>query len=484
MGTSATLSGMKFSIVLSVVLSGSFALAAADPAANLVIIIADDLGYGETSAQDPATDVPTPHLDSIAKHGIRFTNAYVTAPFCAASRAGMITGRYQTRFGFEFNPIGARNEEPGIGLPASEKTLADRLRDEAGYTTALIGKWHLGGTAPFHPLRRGYDEFYGFLHEGRYYRPSPYEGMTTWLRRKTLPGGAVGRWISSDGRLIYSDHIGSNEPEYDADNPVYRNGQPVEEAANLTDAFSREAAFFIERCGAERPFFLHLAYNAVHSPMQADDAYLARFAHIEDIQRRIFAAMLTQLDEGVGTVLSAIEKAGVRERTLVVFLSDNGGPVRELTSRNGPLRGEKGSLLEGGIRVPCFMSLPGTIPAGQVYDEPVSSLDLFPTALALAGMGETESLDGVDLIPYLTGKKSGPPHENLYWRVGPQAALRQGDWKLMRAGQKGQAGRWQLYDLAKDPGESHDLAGEKPALVEELVREWERLDAEMVPPLF
>jgi len=475
---------MKVTVMLAVVLSGSFALVAADSPTNLVLIIADDLGYGETSAQNPSTEVPTPHLDSIAKNGVRFTNAYVTAPFCAASRAGMITGRYQTRFGFEFNPIGARNEEPGIGLPVSEKTLADGLRDEAGYTTALVGKWHLGGTAPFHPLRRGYDEFFGFLHEGHYYRPSPYEGMTTWLRRKTLPGDATGRWTSADGRRIYSDHLGRNEPEYDADNPLYRNGQPVEEAANLTDAFSREAAAFITRCGSERPFFLHLAYNAVHSPMQADDAYLARFAHIEDLQRRIFAGMLAQLDEGVGTVLAAIEKAGVRERTLVVFLSDNGGPVRELTSRNGPLRGEKSSLLEGGIRVPFFMSLPGTIPAGQVYDEPVSSLDLFPTALALARMGETESLDGVDLMPYLTGKKSGPPHENLYWRVGPQAALRQGDWKLVRAGQKGQAGPWQLYELAKDPGESKDLVGEKPDIVEELVREWERLDAEMVAPLF
>jgi len=194
--------------------------------------------------------------------------------------------------------------------------------------------------------------------------------------------------------------------------------------------------------------------------------------------------MLAQLDEGVGTILAAIEKAGVHERTLVVFLSDNGGPVRELTSRNGPLRGEKGALLEGGIRVPFFLSLPGTIPAGQVYGETVSSLDLFPTALALAGMGATDSLDGVDLMPYLTGEKSGPPHENLYWRVGPQAALRQGDWKLVRAAKKGQAGPWQLYDIAKDPGESKDLASEKPGIVEELVREWERLDAPMVAPLF
>jgi len=459
-------------------------LSSAEPPVNVVLIVADDLGYGETSAQDPATDVPTPHLDSIAKAGVRFTNAYVTAPFCAASRAGMITGRYQTRFGFEFNPIGPRNEEPGIGLPASEKTLADRLRDEAGYTTALVGKWHLGGTAPFHPLRRGYDEFFGFLHEGHYYRAAPYEGMTTWLRRRTLPGGATGRWVSSDGRLIYSDHLGRNEPDYDADNPLYRNGQPIDEPANLTDAFSREAAAFITRCGAERPFFLHLAYNAVHSPMQADEAYLKRFSHIGDLQRRIFAAMLTQLDEGVGTVLASIGKAGVRERTLVVFMSDNGGPVRELTSRNGVLRGEKGSLLEGGIRVPLFLCLPGTIPSGQVYEAPVSSLDLFPTAISLAGLKGTESLDGVDLMPYLTGQKAGDPHGALYWRVGPQAALRKGDWKLVRTGAKGNPGPWQLYDLAKDPGEGTDQSAEQPDLVKELVREWETLDAAMVAPLF
>lgn len=475
---------MKTIVAPLVFLSGWFAHAAEQSPANVVVIIADDLGYGETSVQNPASDVPTPHLDSIAEHGVRFTNAYVTAPYCAASRAGMITGRYQTRFGFEFNPIGPRNEEPGVGLPVSEKTLADRLRDEAGYSTALIGKWHLGGTAPFHPLRRGYDEFFGFLHEGHYYRPAPYEAMTTWLRRRTLPNHSSGRWISADGRLVCSDHLGRNEPDYDADNPIFRNGQPIDETSNLTDAFSREAAAFITRCGSERPFFLHLAYNAVHSPMQADDAHLARFTHIEDVQRRIFAAMLAQLDEGVGTVLAAIEKAGVREHTLVVFLSDNGSPVRELTGRNGLLRGEKGSLLEGGIRVPCFASLPGTIPSGRIYEYPVSSLDWFPTALALAGIAEPGTTDGVDLTPFLTGKSAGSPHDHLFWRVGPQAALRKGDWKLVRDSQRGQVGPWHLYNLRNDPSEKHNLAEENPAIVNELIRDWETTNAEMREPLF
>ncbi len=458
---------------------------AAEPPVNFILVVADDLGYGELSCQDPETDVPTPRIDSIARSGVRFTNGYVTAPFCAASRAGLLTGRYQTRFGFEFNPIGARNEEPGVGLPAGEKTLADRLRDEAGYATALIGKWHLGGTAPFHPQRRGFDEFFGFLHEGHYFRPAPYEGMTTWLRRRKLPGGASGRWTSSDGRLVLTDHMGHREPDYDADNPILRNGQPVEERGNLTDAFSREAAAFIRRCGPDRPFFLYLAYNAVHSPLQADEAYLERFADTTaDIQRRIFAAMLAQLDEGVGRVLDAVGEAGVRERTLIVFLSDNGGATRELTSRNTPLRGEKGSLLEGGIRVPFLLQLPGRIPAGLVHEEPVTSLDLFPTALALAGVQPDKSTDGVDLMPRLAERAQPSPNRALYWRVGNRAALRQGNWKLVRSPARVEAGTWELYDLASDPGESNDLATARPELVSRLVAAWERRNAEMVEPLF
>ena len=456
----------------------------AEEPVNIVWIIADDLGYGETSAQNPASEVPTPRIDSIARRGVRFTNGYVTAPFCAASRAGMITGRYQTRFGFEFNPIGPRNEEPGIGLPVSEKTIANRLRDEAGYTTALVGKWHLGGTAPFHPLRRGYDEFFGFLHEGHFFRPAPYEGMTTWLRRKKLPDGRTGRWISGNGRLVYSDHLGHNEPDYDADNPVFRNGQPIDEQENLTDAFSREAAAFIRRCGKERPFFLHLAYNAVHSPLQADDAWLERFPGIEDIQRRIFVAMIAQLDHGVGRVLDAIAESGIEDRTLVVFVSDNGGPTRELTSNNGVLRGEKGSLYEGGIRVPFFLCLPGRVPEGVEYEPPVTSLDLFPTALRLAGIEPDKNTDGVDLLPFLDGSVKEAPHDSLYWRVGNQAALRKGDWKAVRPGRNNPSGKWELYDLASDLGESRDLSGEEVGRLEELTREWQEIDGAMIAPLF
>lgn len=451
---------------------------------NIIFLIADDLGYGELSCQAPDTDIPTPWIDSIAMNGVRFTDAYVSAPFCAASRAGLITGRYQTRFGFEFNPIGPRNEDPDAGLPVDETTLPDLLRDRAGYSTAMIGKWHLGGTAHFNPIRRGFDEFFGFLHEGHYFRPRPWEGMTTWLRRRSLPGGKSGRWTSEDGSLVFSTHMGHNEPDYDADNPVYRDGQPVAEPANLTDAFTREAVRFIEDCGDERPFFLYLAYNAVHSPLQGEAEYMQRYAEIPDIQRRIFAAMLGHLDDGVGRVLDAVREQGIWDDTLIVFLSDNGGPTRELTSSNLPLRGEKGRLFEGGIRVPFLMQYPAGLAGGKVYEEPITALDLFPTCLELAGLPPREELDGVDLLPYLSGERVGSPHETLYWRVGNRAALRHGDWKIVREPRRGQPGPWQLYHLAEDIGETENLADFESDLLDDLIDLWEDYDDQMIEPVF
>ena len=450
---------------------------------NIVLIVADDLGYGEPACFGGG-DVPTPHLDSLARNGVRFTAGYVTAPFCAASRAALLTGRYQTRFGFEFNPIGPQNAEPGIGLPLDQRTLADALR-EVGYATGLVGKWHLGGSPRYHPQRRGFDEFFGFLHEGHYYVTPPWAGHVTWLRRKALPDGGQGRWVAPDGRTIWSTHLGTFEPDYDADNPLLRAGQPVAESENLTEAFTREAERFISRHRAQ-PFFLYLAYSAVHSPMQAPDAYLKKFEHVPDMHRRIFAAMSAQLDDGVGRVLAQLQAEGLEERTLVVFLSDNGGPTRELTSSNAPLRGEKGRLLEGGVRVPFLMQWKGRLPAGRVETRMVGSLDLFPTALSAAGAPPREGLDGVDLLPHLTastesGSAESPIRRGHYWRVGGQAAFREGDWKILR--ERGNE-PWQLYHLADDPGESRDLAEKEPGQVARLLGEWKRLDAEMIEPLW
>jgi arylsulfatase B len=441
---------------------------------NILFIVADDLGYGEPGCYG-GTDIPTPHLDALAAGGVRFTHGYVTAAFCAASRAALLTGRYQTRFGFEFNPIGAKNAAPGIGLPAGEKTVADHLR-ATGYATALVGKWHLGGTAEFHPQRRGFDEFFGFLHEGHTYVPHPWEGVTTWLRRRALPDGGTGRWTSPDGRIVWTTHMGGNEPDYDADNPLLRSSQPVDERANLTDAFTREANDFITRHRTQ-PFFLYLAYNAVHSPIQAPEAYLAKFAHLPDLHRRLFAAMLAHLDDSVGRVLAHLRATGLAENTLVVFLSDNGGPTKELTSRNDPLRGGKGELWEGGIRVPFIVSWPGRI-TPRTDATPVISLDATATALALAGISAPPTpLDGVNLWPLLSGKSTAAPHSALYWRVGERHAIRQGDWKLLR-----QRGAWQLYDLAHDVGEQTDRATAEPARTQALAALWETWNAAQVAP--
>ena len=230
---------MKPLTLLSLLLTSLLPLLAAETKKpNILFIVADDLGYGELGCYG-GNGIPTPNIDRLITKGARFTDGYVTAPFCAASRAALLTGRYQTSFGFEFNPIGSKNLEPGIGLPVGIPTVADRLR-AVGYHTGLVGKWHLGGTAPFHPQQRGFADFFGFLHEGRYFEPAIGKGNTTWLRRKNLPDGAMGRWTSPDGRLIESDHLKSDEPEYNKDNPMMRGDKAIEEPRNLTDAFTRK----------------------------------------------------------------------------------------------------------------------------------------------------------------------------------------------------------------------------------------------------
>jgi arylsulfatase B len=449
---------------------------------NVLVLLADDLGYGELSCQGNL-EIPTPHIDSIAANGVRFTAGYVAGPNCSPSRAGLLTGRTPTRFGYEFNPIGAVNEEPGAGIPATEITLAETLHD-AGYTTGIMGKWHLGGSAAFHPFRHGFDEFFGFTHEGHYFVPPPYKGVTTLLRRKTLPGGGKGRWVGEKG-LAYTTHMGHDEPDYDANNPIVRGGQPVEESDYLTDALTREAVDFIERHD-DKPFFLYVPYNAVHSPLQGADSYMQKFAHIEDLHRRIFAAMLANMDDSVGAILAQLRESGLEENTLVFFLSDNGGPTRELTSSNGMLRGEKGTMYEGALRVPFMMQWKGTIPPDQVYNKPVSSFDIFATAATHAGAAVPKKIEGVDLIPFLTGKDAGVPHRTLFWRQGGKTALRHDTWKLVRMGKKNRSGEaeWQLYDLSKDVSEETDLATAHPEILAEMCARWEKLNAEMHEPLF
>ncbi len=465
-------------VVLSLLFSNSIAAQNPAPSArpNIVFIVVDDLGYGELGCYG-GKDIPTPNVDRLSESGVRFTSGYVTAPFCAASRAALLTGRYQTRFGFEFNPIGAQNAEPGIGLPTKEMTIADRLRD-VGYKTGMFGKWHLGGTAPFHPQRRGFDEFFGFLHEGHYFVAPPWAGVTTWLRRKALPDGSQGRWTSVDGRTIWSTHMGHREPEYDADNPILRGSQPVARFGNLTDTISFEACDFIER-HTSQPFFLYVPFNAVHSPMQGLDEYMAKFSHIEDIHRRIFAAMLSHLDDSVGMIMGTLHGWGLDGNTLVFLTSDNGGPTKELTSSNAPLRGGKGELYEGGIRVPFIVSGAG-VNSNYVVDTPVTTMDATVTALALAGIDLSKlKLDGKSLGPILQGNDIAELHDAVYWRVGQKQAIRQGDWKLIR-----DRSDWSLYNLAEDVSESTNLAESNPTRVKSMAAKWEAWNAEQVEPLW
>lgn len=399
---------------------------------NIVLILADDLGYGELGVYG-GKDVPTPHIDSIARDGVRFTDGYVSCPVCAPTRAGLMTGRYQERFGLELNP-GPPPGQPGYGLPLEEATIAERLKP-LGYATGMVGKWHLGYTTDRAPNARGFDEFFGFL-----------AGSDAYLPPRP--------------------------------SPILRNTTVVQEPAYLTDAFAREAAGYIGKHAAE-PFFLYFAPNAVHNPAEATEKYLARFPNLTG-RRRTFAAQLSALDDAVGEVLQALREQKLEQDTLVVFLSDNGGPTPQTSSANGPLRGTKGQVYEGGTRVPFMAKWPGHIKAGQVYREPVISLDLHPTFVKAAGGSAQPQwrLDGVDLLSWLDGKQSGRPHETLYWRFGDQWAIRQGDWKLLSP----RTGTPELYHLSEDLGEAHDLAAQEPARAKALQEAWQAWSAQLVPP--
>lgn len=403
---------------------------------NIIVILSDDHGYADLGCQG-CKDIPTPNLDSIAKNGIRFTDGYVTCPVCSPSRAGLLTGKYQERFGHDHNPP-KELDAKDWGLPLDQKTMADYLKAE-GYRTAIIGKWHLGDKERFHPNRRGFDEFFGFM------------------------GGAH----------PYLD------PTLNTWNMIQRNGKPVAEKDHLSYAFGREAASFIER-NKDRPFFLYLAFNAVHAPLQGAIRDADRFQEIKDEKRRNYAKLLRSLDEAVGSVLAKVRELGLEEDTIIFFLGDNGGPTPGTTSRNDPFKGYKTQVHEGGIRVPFLMQWKGKLPAGKVYPKPVISLDILATAIAACGGKPIAGLDGVNLLPYLTGKKSGSPHSALFWRFDLQMAVRMGDWKLSRHEQHGV----RLYNLASDPGEKNDLSARYPEKVKELQSAWDRWNARNVKPLW
>jgi arylsulfatase A-like enzyme len=339
---------MKSVVVLFVLLGLSSRAEARKP--NVVMLFADDLGYGELGSYG-GKEIPTPNLDALAKSGTLFTDGYVSAAVCSPSRAGLMTGRYQQRFGYHHNP--PDHNDPGFknfGLPDVEVTIAQEIK-KAGYTTGMIGKWHLGFRKEQHPVSKGFDEFFGHI----------------------------------DGSHPYIGELKSD--------PILRGTVKAPESQYLTRAYAREAVSFIERHRKE-PFFLYVAFNAVHLPFHAEPQMLARFAHIKDQNRRYFAALLAYMDDATGEIVASLRKQGLEKDTLVVFVSDNGGITGRSTCRNTPLRGVKGQFFEGGVRVPFMMSWNGTIPAGQRYQQPVSSRDLFPTFLSVATDGAYRNPSG------------------------------------------------------------------------------------------
>jgi arylsulfatase A-like enzyme len=432
-------------------------LYAADPAMpakpNILVIVADDLGYGDIGVHG-GRDVPTPHIDALAASGTRCTTGYVSAPYCSPSRAGFLTGRYQTRFGHEFNPhVG---EQGKLGLPLRQRTIADLLRG-AGYATGLVGKWHQGFDPTHHPRSRGFDEYFGFLVGGHNY-------------------------------LLHKDAEAEFGSAY-SKNMVYRDREVQKLDGYTTDLFTDEALAFMER-HQDEPWFLYLAYNAVHTPLEVLEKYGDQVPEsITDRERRGYLSLLIGLDSAVGRIMADLRKTGKDKDTLVFFFSDNGGSGRKPflaynTGVNAPLRGDKGQTLEGGIRVPFFVSWPGKIPAGKTYDQPVIALDILPTAAAVAGAEVGADADGVDLLKHLTGEDITAPHEALYWRFGPQKAVRKGKWKLVdwRDFETKQESGWQLYDLEKDIGEKNDLAKVEPRIVAELSEAWEKWNERNIAP--
>lgn len=457
---------------------------------NIVVILADDLGKTDISLYGGR--VATPRIDALGHEGATCTEGYITSPICSPSRAGLMTGRYQQRFGHEIQPheryprnrleyyvfkyflasdpfrvadlIAFPRFEDIVqqGLPLSEVTLAEVLRRQ-GYQTAIIGKWHLGSSPDRIPIHRGFDYHYGF-----------YEAHTLYADPRD-PDIVSQRHDDFTDRHIWN--LGRQ-----GSCAVRRNDEVVDERVYLTQRIGEESVHWLE-AHHDRPFFLYVPFSAPHTPFQVPRRYYDRFADVSDPIHRVYYGMITALDDAVGEILDALTRLGLDDNTLVFFLSDNGGATYTGATDNAPLRGGKFTNFEGGINVPFVVRYRGRIPAGAACSRPVSALDVFATAVDLSGadLPADRPYDGVSLLPSLTGQTTDAPHAALFWRSEYHKAIRQGDWKLVK---DDMSGRTVLFDLGTDKNERHDLSVSRPEVVRELEDALTRWENTMVSPLW
>ncbi len=443
---------------------------AAERKPNIIVILADDMGWADLGVQDAAKDLKTPHLDALAVAGVRCTSGYITAPQCSPSRAGIITGCFQQRYGID--------TIPDVPLPAEAVTLAERL-GPAGYRCGFVGKWHLEPNPT--SLKWMEKELPNFAKNAK--------GKTA------IPLAQILRY--SPAAQGFHEYFWGEMRQYRA-NFALDGGDlnPEGEVVPMPDDFridvqTRAAVTFIER-NHGKPFYLHVGYYGPHTPLEATRKYLDRFPGAMPERRRYALAMLAAIDDGVGEIVGKLRQHGLEKDSLVIFTSDNGAPLK-ITKEDSPINGdaggwdgslndpwvgEKGMLSEGGIRVPMVFSWPGTLPAGKVYAQPVSSLDFAATANAIAGLPGTEALDGVNLIPFLAGKNTTAPHEQLFWRFWDQAAIREGRWKYLSGGSH----TGFLFDLGSDAHETRNLIVEHPELAALLRAKLEKWTHQFQPP--
>ncbi|MDB4617553.1 sulfatase-like hydrolase/transferase [Verrucomicrobiales bacterium] len=432
---------------------------------NIIVIMADDLGYNDVGCYG-CKDIPTPHIDSLAKEGVRFASGYVTWPMCGPSRAGFLTGKHQSKFGYYKNVSAPFN--PAQGLPKME-TIASLLQKQ-GYVTGGVGKWHMGTTDDQHPNAMGFDDWFGFLGGGLMYFPLDHP---SYKGRFTPP-------IKRPMNHKYLQHT----------LPVIHNREPVEWDQYLTRELTDAGIRFLEK-NQESPFFLFMSYNAPHLDLEAPEETIAKFPAdkmtvvpgVKPGARSVYGAMVFEMDEGIGQLLARVDELELSKKTVVWFLSDHGG--MKATSDNRPLRGCKGRVYEGGLRVPMIVKWPGKIPHGLVLGDMVTSLDIGATSIAMAG-GDPEKagLHGKDIRPYVTQQSPDAPHEVLFWHTGSNANLagviREGDFKLISGGR----GNPELYNLKDDLGETTNLAASYPEKVEAMRARWLEWDKDKQPPLW